>query len=105
MINIKYLEINNSILKISVIGHADFAEEGKDIVCSAVSLCTIGGLNALKNVKKYLVKIEKGHIEFDTNSFIDMHDQIVLETMLVQLKNIEFKFPKYIKIEKNEKGW
>lgn len=103
MINIKYLKINNSILKFSVNGHANYAEEGNDIVCSAVSLCVIGGLNALKNVNKYLVKIEKGLVEFDANNYINSHDQIVLETILVQLTNISYKYSKYVKIEKMKK--
>ena len=54
MIKIKYSKINNLIKEIEVSGHANYDEEGKDIVCSAVSACVVGGLNALKSVNKYL---------------------------------------------------
>lgn len=100
MIKIKYLKINNLIKEIEVSGHANYAEEGKDIVCSSVSACVIGGLNALKSVNKYLVDIEKGNIKFDTLNYVDNYDQVVLETIITQLYTIAENYPKYVKIVK-----
>lgn len=100
MIKIKYSKINNLIKGIEVSGHANYDEEGKDIVCSAVSACVVGGLNALKSVNKYLVDIKKGNIKFDILDYVDDYDQIVLETIITQLYTIAENYPKYVKIEK-----
>ena len=44
-----YFVIKQEIFTVSVLkGHADFAEEGSDIVCSAVSVLTINTINCIE---------------------------------------------------------
>lgn len=92
-------------------GHAGFAEEGADIVCSAVSILVINTINAIEKFTDEEFKVEAdekqgGHIScFFPN--IDQgehnHDaEILLETMLLGLSNIEDEYGCYIKI--NDKG-
>lgn len=104
MIKVKYFKNNDSVECLEVKGHANFAEKGSDIVCSAVSAITIGGLNALTEIKKYLYKIEEGYVFIDLNKYDNHYDKIVLNTMLIQLMSIEESYPKYLKIEEI-KGW
>lgn len=104
MILVKYSRKNDSINKILVKGHANYDIKNKDIVCSAVSACVIGGFNSLESVDKYSIVIEDGYVEFNNNNYYSDHDKIVLETIIIQLMSIENNYSKYLKIE-NVKGW
>lgn len=81
-------EVDKKINAIEVKGHAYSAEPGKDLICAAVSAVVIGGFNALVDVKKYDVKLEKGNAFVKVNSNYNDNDQIVLKTILTQLKTI-----------------
>ena len=73
-----------------------------DMVCSAVSCSSVGALNALENPKGFKIVIEDGYLELRNICDITKHDQIVIETLIIQLKSIEESYPKYIKVV--EKG-
>ncbi len=104
MICIDCQKANGKINKLSIIGHANFAKKGKDIVCSAVSAIVIGGLNALKNPKSFEIYIDddKGIINIESKDNVSEHDYEVLETILIQLKTVEEEATKNVKIV--EKG-
>jgi uncharacterized protein YsxB (DUF464 family) len=94
MIEIKF-NLSNNRIEFSSVGHADFADYGKDVVCAAVSSIIIGALNALKS-EELDIKIKKGDVKVSGN--LNSHDEIVFETMLVQLKTIEDQYPNNLKI-------
>lgn len=107
MITIRFEKQKNQI-QLIIKGHAEFDVYGKDLVCGAVSSIVIGGLNNLQEVSdNYDIKIEKGYVEVNSkkNTIVSEHDSIVFETILVQLKTIEAKFPKNVKIEIKEYLW
>ncbi len=91
MIRIECQKENGKIKSLSLKGHAQFAQKGKDIVCSAVSAVVIGGINALENPKAFNINVdeEKGEILIEEIKDVQTHDYIVLETILIQLKSIE----------------
>lgn len=101
MIEIIYKNNNNHI-EFSSKGHADFDKIGKDIICSAVSSIIIGGLNAIKEIDSFQIKIEKGDAEVKSLKPVSEHDNIVFETMLIQLKTIEENYPKNLKVIRRE---
>ena len=98
MIKVIFHKENKNLKTIEVTGHAGYADNGKDIVCSAVSAILIGGLNALNNCDKYEIIIKDGYVYFNSNNELSEHDQIVLETILIQLKTISESYPKFISI-------
>ena len=100
MIEVNYLENNSVISKLEISGHANFDKKGKDIVCSAVSAIGVGGLNALTNIDKIEVVIKEGYILVNGSGLNNEYNQIVLKTMLTQLKTIEKSYSKYIKVSK-----
>lgn len=59
-----YGEDGNLTLYLSVFGHANYAESGKDIVCSAVSsLCTAFANTLLQyGVPKVCIRLEDGNV-------------------------------------------
>lgn len=102
MINVSVKETNGSISSIAIKGHGNM-EYGKDIVCSAVSSCFIGALNALKNEKSFEFKVEEGDGLVKAIDKLDMHDEIVLETLFVQLSTIANSFPDIVKVNVSRK--
>ena len=105
MIEVNYLENNSVISKLEISGHANFDKKGKDIVCSAVSSIIIGGLNAINNISNFEVKIQNGYVKCLSNNKIDIHDQIVIETIEVQLRTIQDSFGDFVKIEERNESY
>ena len=81
-------------------GHADYSKNGQDIVCAGVSACVVGAMNALEDHKKFEFIMEDGHVLIKKigDEKLSIHNQIVLQTLLVQLKTIEESNKKFIKI-------
>lgn len=98
MIHINANRKDGKIVHLSVKGHADYSEEGKDIVCSAVSAISVGGINALENPEDFDLKVEKGDVEISVKTKASEHDYEVLETILIQLKSVEETSSKYVKV-------
>lgn len=104
MIKVTYETVNSRITSLEIKGHAQSAEPGKDLVCSAVSAVTFGGLNALRNNPETLVvKVKGGYVLISENGIVDPEDGIVLKTIIAQLETIARDYPKYVKITRKEK--
>ena len=90
MIRIECERKDGKIVNLSINGHANKAPKGKDIVCSAVSAVSFGGLNALENPKAFVIETNEkdGSLQVKAKSSVSQHDNQVLETILVQLKSI-----------------
>ena len=99
MIKIKVEHDNDFISKIVITGHANYDDYGKDVVCAAVSasvLTTINGIIALDNsileVNNVLDKMTIKILKNEKNS------QVLLNSMLSNLKSLVVEYPKNIKI-------
>ena len=86
---------------ITVSGHANFDEYGKDIVCASVSSIVTTSVNAIlsfdKNAIKYTVK--EGLISIEKISNDDTTDTL-LGNMINVLEDLANDYPKNIKIER-----
>lgn len=96
-VTIKY--INEKFEYLKVVGHANSAEIGKDLVCAGVSSIVVGGINNL-DYSNYNIKVMEGNTEITRINSITDHDEIVIETMIKQLETIAESYPKNIKIIK-----
>lgn len=99
MISVVVKKNNSMIISLEVSGHAEYDIKGKDIVCAGVSSIVIGGFNALaeksKDVK-FLVNDNISRVEIKkANSDV----QVILETMIIQLKTIQESYKNYIEIK------
>ena len=96
MIQVIIKEKGKDIDGFEVLGHADSAERGKDIVCAAVSVLTINTINTLTE----LVKVDK-NINFEIleeGTYLDLdedfpeeyrdHTQLVLRSFELGIKSI-----------------
>lgn len=102
MILVNVNSLDSSSVELTIKGHSGKATIGKDLVCAAVSSCSVGALNALENPNNFELKVDEGYISVKSIREITKHDQIVLETLVTQLKTIEETEPKYVKVV--EKG-
>ena len=88
---------------ISIVGHANFSDYGRDIVCAAVSSVVITSIEAISRFDEKAVDIEKKADLLDIK--INKHDVItnkLIDNMLTCLKEIEKKYSKNIKITYKE---
>ena len=104
MININVEFLNNNITIIQVSGHANYANKGFDIVCSAVSAITIGGINALLNANKTTDYSIKDGLTIIKTKLTDLETQTILKTLLIQFESIENSYGNYLKITKKYGG-
>ena len=100
MISVNVSFIGSDLQKLTVSGHANYDQYGKDIVCAGVSAVVTGGINALEselaNIKIVNEDNKLGVLVVNSNEKI----QTILKTILIQLETIEASYKKYIKIIK-----
>jgi len=101
MVKVTYCFQKNSIKAVQIEGHANFSQSGNDIVCAGISAIVIGTLNALAQMQKQQVKVsnyQNGLVEIKILND-NQTNQIILTTMLWQLKTISDQYPQYLKIK------
>ena len=93
------IKVNIKKDQITIKGHADYEEFGKDIVCASVTSIATTTINAI-------IRLDSESIEFKSNSglidiVIKKHSDLV-DTLLLNmtelLKELEKDYKKYIKI-------
>ncbi|MBQ8891669.1 MAG: ribosomal-processing cysteine protease Prp [Bacilli bacterium] len=91
--------VKKEFSKISITGHSMYDDFGRDIVCSAVSSIIITTINGILKIDdKALAVHEQDGIEIE----VLKEDKVTLsliENMLEELKELESKYPKNIKIK------
>jgi uncharacterized protein YsxB (DUF464 family) len=95
-VNVKYQ--NKLIKEVSILGHADYAKYGQDIVCSAVSTMvttTINDILCLDN-NSITYKSKEGNVLI-TNNDNEIANKL-LNVMLNSLKELAKDYPKNIEI-------
>jgi len=103
-----YRNSKNNIEQFTVKGHAYSDEPGKDIVCSAVSMLTQTILIGLHDIAKLNISYEVDNGYLLCKLPIDLTDKelydamLLIDTMLLGLKNIQESYPKYVKIHDKE---
>jgi uncharacterized protein len=111
MIEISFLRKNNKLVYFCVEGHAEYINNDEviydDVICGVVSnlaQVTILGVTEILHLNaKYAA--EEGHIELDLQEIEEaMLDKtvVLMETMLLGLKNLEISYSEYIKVVEEE---
>lgn len=85
--------------QILVVGHADYAEFGKDIVCASVTSIVTTSVNAIMRLDRDAInyKSESGLIEINVKNHSDLVDTLLLN-MTELLRDLEKKYSRNIKI-------
>ncbi len=85
---------------IKITGHAEYAESGKDIVCSSVStafIMTVNQIELFGKIHDINYKLESGDFELEILSQSEEVGKIVLN-FVYTIKSLEEQYSKYIKI-------
>ena len=101
MITVVISNKNNKIHKINVLGHADYADYGKDIVCAGASTIVTTTVNAIEMFDKNNISYEQKKDNFQI--VINNHNEIVdnlITNMINMLEELENDYPKNIKLRK-----
>lgn len=101
MINVTY---HRKYHKLTVKGHAEYAEEGKDIICAAASILfnTLGSnLEDDALIRDYKAKTDKGDSEIvvTPNSRMEHIVTLIFDTICRGYDLLALKYPEYIKFE------
>ena len=100
MIKVVYSMVDDHYTYLSVKGHADSNEYGKDLICASVSSIMFGLMNALDSAKLDVqIKELTNHIEIINDSKSELIDNY-FELVLIQLKTIEESYGEFIKVER-----
>ncbi len=100
MIKIKVKKENDAVKYIKISGHADYAEEGFDIVCASVSSIAITTVNALISINEDCIVYSEsdGLLEIG----ILKHDEVIdklIDNMISLLTQLSLDYKDYIKID------
>ncbi|MDE5629988.1 MAG: ribosomal-processing cysteine protease Prp [Bacilli bacterium] len=100
------IKVNINNRQITIKGHADYEEYGKDIVCASCSSIVITSINAALRFDKSSLKYEESdgkiHIEIFSN---DEFVKIIIDNMLEMLNELALTYKKNIKIVKEDSLW
>ena len=99
MISIEIKKNNNKIEEVSIKGHANYSDKGKDIVCAAVSAIATYSINLMEKLG-YLIdnKVEEGYVKMINDANSEIVDKI-FEQMEFEFNGLSKQYPKYIFIK------
>jgi uncharacterized protein YsxB (DUF464 family) len=92
MIRVEITYQGDDFLSLTIHGHGSQGY-GKDLVCAGVSTCFVGAMNALEQGENFDFQVSSGDSLCRAKTKPNRHDDIVLETLIVQLKTIEHRYP------------
>ena len=109
MINVIVIKEKQTIKTIEATGHSGYAEEGSDIVCSAVSVLMETLANGLIEVVKADVNVivdeNIPHLSVSVNE-TDLekckHAQVLMQSTLLGIKGVANGYSKFIKIKEKQ---
>lgn len=95
------IKVNISNDKIELIGHANYDDYGKDIVCSAASSIVTTTINGILTFDKDYISYseKKNNFVIEINTHNEIVDNLI-NNMINMLKELETNYPKNIKIRK-----
>ena len=100
MITVNIQKENKKYKKISILGHAMYADRGKDIVCSSVSSIVITTVNGILSLNKgslsYMVGKKGMTIEIKSD---DQTTQCLIHNMVNLLKDLEKQYPENVEVK------
>lgn len=111
MTRIEILKKDGNIVGYLASGHSGYAQNGEDIVCSAISSTmqmTLAGLQEIVGVKTKFAMEEDAFLSFrvDEKEYHSHQSEVdtLMKTLYLFLNEISKQYPKFIKlVEKEEK--
>lgn len=108
MTNITIYSMNNKNIGIRIFGHAnDNAVEGEDIICAGISALAINFLNSVDKFttdEEYSLGMDEqsGLIDFKFEGTVSSKAQLLMDSLILGLVNLEQEYKDYIKVDYKE---
>ncbi len=108
MINVIIKRDKDKVAKeIEIKGHAGYAEDGQDIICSAVSVLALNMANSVETFTddhfEGSVADDGGYFSFSFSGEISPESQLLMKSLILGLQNIREDYgAEYIKIRFRE---
>lgn len=104
MIKVRITTHQGQVNAIEISGHANSNEYGKDLVCAGVSSVVTGVCNTLAHhdfLDIGTIDFKEGYVSIASKHMTSEH-QLILETLITTLENIEENYGTYIRIINQE---
>lgn len=102
MIKINVKRNNDAIYQVTIKGHANYDEFGKDIVCAAVSTMAITTVNSIISLDESIECVEKsGMLDIKVIKDTEINNKL-LNNMINMLEELKKQYPKNIEIRNEE---
>lgn len=104
MTTVTFLKQGDLLMGFTACGHSGYAEEGEDIVCSAISSATIMTANTITDVLKIKanVTVGDGSLELKLPQNEAEKAGAVMQGLLLHLNALKEQYSKYIKLKFSE---
>lgn len=106
MTNITIYKSNDLNIGFKVFGHSGYDEAGKDIVCAGISALTINFINSVEEFMddRFVVTTneEDGMIDFKFETEPSKESQVLIDSLVFGLENLEQDYKDFISIEFQE---
>lgn len=104
MTTVTFLKQGDLFLGFKAFGHSGYADEGEDIVCSAISSATIMTANTITDVLniKANVTVSDGRLELELPQNEAEKADAVMQGLLLHMNALKEQYPKYIKLKISE---
>lgn len=102
MTTVRFFCNGDLISGFEISGHTDFADEGQDIVCSAVSSAAYMAANTILEVQGIDAKAEEkdGYMKLLIPEDRISDASVILDGMYLHMKEIAGQYPDYLKVER-----
>lgn len=107
MIVVQVERISGKVASITIEGHANAAEYGQDIVCSAVSAISFGLLNAVHPLLGIVPEVEQDmesggflrwRLHAPDDPSLDEKEQLLAESMVIALYAVSQQYGAYVSV-------
>ena len=110
MTKVTVLKNNGYITKFEALGHSEFDDYGKDILCASISTSlqslALGVIKVLNIKAKYIVKENTGYFLLELPNNLEKSEleqtQLLFNVCVETLKDIQKGYPKNISLEVKE---
>ena len=102
MTTAKFLFSDDTIVSFELSGHSDYAEEGSDIVCSAVSSAVYMAANTIIEIMKISPEavVRDGYLKLEMNLDDARKSKVITDGLYLHLSELQGQYPNNLKLER-----
>ena len=102
MTTAKFLFSDDTIVSFEVSGHSGYAEEGEDIVCSAVSSAIYMAANTIIEIMKLNpeTEVRDGYLKIQMNLDDARKSKVITDGLYLHLSQLQGQYPNNLKLER-----